>query len=203
MKTPLFCILLALLLPALPARAQLTPQQHQKLVETSRWLGAKKLGYACRWIPPGEMQPWVMDCSNTARFIYQAALHKTLPRTASDQFYELAQQGRITLAPTRIDGSVDTVKLIKMMRSGDLLFWEWTYNIERRPPITHVMIYLGTTGNGRPKMAGSASRAMGEASDGGGPDVYNFDPNESMGGVRNAFGGYIRKARFVGFGRPS
>jgi cell wall-associated NlpC family hydrolase len=202
MKLPSLFTALFLLFSAIPTQAQLTPAQHQKLIETSRWLGAKRLGYASRWTPPGEKQSWVMDCSNTARYLYQTALNKSLSRTASDQFYDLSQQSRITLAPTRIDGSVDTAKLLKLMRSGDLLFWEWTYNIDRRPPITHVMIYLGTTGNGSPKMAGSASRSMGEASGSGGPDVYNFDPNGPMGGVRNSFGGYVHKARFVGFGRP-
>ena len=203
MKFYSFFVLLLFLLPTLPAQAQLTPQQHQKLVETARWLGSKRLGYASRWTPPGESKAWIMDCSNTTRYLYQSALHKTLARTASDQFYDLSQQSRITLAPLRIDGSVDTAKLLKMMRSGDLLFWEWTYNIDRRPPITHVMIYLGTTANGSPKMAGSASSSMGEASGSGGPDVYNFDPNSPMGGVKGVFGRYIHKARFVGFGRPS
>jgi len=203
MKLTSFFLFLIFLGFLLPSQAQITPQQHQKLVETARWLGSKRLAYASRWTPPGEKQSWVMDCSNTTRYLYQAALQKTLPRTASDQFYNLSQQNRITLAPQRIDGTVDTAKLLKMMRSGDLLFWEWTYDIQRRPPITHVMVYLGTTSNGTPKMAGSASRSMGEASGGGGPDVYIFDPNGPMGGVRSSFGKYIRKARFVGFGRPS
>jgi len=201
-----YCPLLAILvflLGAPASRAQLSPEQHQRLVDTARWLSGKKLAYASRWTPPGESKPWIMDCSNTARYLYQAALNKPLARTASDQYFDLYQQSRITQAPTLPDGSVDTARLLKMMRSGDLLFWEWTYDIERRPPITHVMIYLGTSASGKPKMAGSASSAVGEASRGGGPDVYDFDPNSPMGGVRGMFGGFKHKARFVGFGRPS
>jgi len=29
------------------------------------------------------------------------------------------------------------------LKPGDLLFWRGTYNIDRDPPITHTMIYLG------------------------------------------------------------
>ena len=82
------------------------------------------------------------------------------------------------------------------MASGDLLFWEWTYNIKRSPPITHVMIYLGRDKKGIPRMAGSSSGKN------GGVGIYTFDPNAPMGGVKNAFGRYVKRARFVGFGRP-
>ncbi|MEP7072307.1 MAG: peptidoglycan endopeptidase, partial [Verrucomicrobiota bacterium] len=44
-------------------------------------------------------------------------------------------------------------------RPGDLLFWTGTYSIERDPPITHAMIYLG-----REKKSGK--RVMVGASDG-------------------------------------
>jgi cell wall-associated NlpC family hydrolase len=190
------------LLVVTPAWAQLTPEQHSKLVETCRWLGTQRISYNQTWTPPGRSQPWgAMDCSNTTRYIFHAAFGIKIPRTASDQYYELLQKGRITPAPRRPDGSVDTDALVKNLRSGDLLFWEWTYNIKRRPPITHVMVYLGRTADGTPKMAGSSSSGRGERTYNGGVDVYVFNPNAPSGGVRNIFGGYSRVGRFVATGR--
>jgi cell wall-associated NlpC family hydrolase len=184
------------------ASAQLKPDQHQTLVATVRWLAQEGVGYGEAWRLPQEKNAWVMDCSNTTRYLYKRALGMELPRTASDQYYTLWQQGRITAAPVKSDGAVDATALIGQMRSGDLLFWEWTYDIKRTPPVSHVMIYLGRTADGLPKMAGSSSRGLGETSQRGGVDVYTFDPNAPMGGVKNMFGQYVRKARFVGFGRP-
>lgn len=178
--------------------AQLSPDQHQRLVRASQDMAKRGIRYSARWNPPGEPTPWIMDCSNTARWIYKSALGKDLPRTASDQYDWLLQQGRITLAPRRRDGSVDMERLFGMLRSGDLLFWEWTYNTKRNPPITHVMVYLGRTANGVHKMFGANTRSQGELSGTrGGPDIYIFDPRKPMGGVRGPQDG-----RFVAFGRP-
>ncbi|MFZ5807224.1 MAG: NlpC/P60 family protein [Verrucomicrobiota bacterium] len=181
--------------------AQLTPEQHKQLVDTARWISRYRIRYSQDWTPPGENREWTMDCSNTARYLYKKVLGTDIPRTASDQYYELSRKHKITPAPLMEDGSVDTEKLLGMLRSGDLLFWEWTYNIKRRPPISHVMIYLGKTKNGTPKMVGSSSASWGEKTRSGGVDVYVFDPNASMGGVKNFWGHYVRRGRFVGFGR--
>jgi len=187
---------------AVRVQAQLPPADQQRLVDTARWLGSLHISYADEWIPPGGTKPIVMDCSNTARYIYHYALAKKLPRTASDQFYTLRQKNRVWAAPRGLDGLVDTPELMKHLRSGDLLFWEWTYDIKRTPPITHVMVYLGKTPDGKPMMFGSSQRPVGEQTRRGGVDVYEFNPNASMGGVKGFFGQYIHKGRFVGFGRP-
>ncbi len=201
MRLLLFTGFFALAL-VIEAVAQLSPSQHEHLVATSRWLASERIGYNQRWRLPGESEPWVMDCSNTSRYIYRRAFGIDLPRTASSQYWVLSQEGRITAAPRRVDGGVDTPRLLGQLRSGDLLFWEWTYDIKRTPPITHVMIYLGQTASGEPRMVGSASRSRGEITQRGGVDVYRFDPNAPMGGVRDARGNYTRVGRFVGFGRP-
>jgi hypothetical protein len=188
--------LTSLLPDSLPA--QLTPEQHQALIRTSQDLARRGIRYGGRWHPPGEKTSWIMDCSNTARWVYWAALKKELPRTASDQYYELHQQGRITPVPKLSNGTIDTKRLYSMLRSGDLLFWEWTYNTKRRPPITHVMIYLGHTSDGVHKMMGSNTRSRGDLSGTlGGPDIFNFNPSHPMGGVRGPQDG-----KFVAFGRP-
>ncbi|MDR1304684.1 MAG: C40 family peptidase [Verrucomicrobiales bacterium] len=183
------------------ANAQLTPTQHATLVDEMRQLSARRIAYNQGWQPPGAAKAWAMDCSNTSRYIYQTVFGLQLPRTASDQYYALKQVKRIVYAPRLANGRVDTEALLSQLRSGDLLFWQWTYDIERDPPITHVMVYLGRTADGTPKMAGSASRSKGEQTNRGGVNVYVFDPNASMGGVKNIFGDYIRRGEFVGFGR--
>lgn len=182
--------------------AQLSPAQHKQLVETSRWLAKCGIGYNQQWCPPGEEERWLMDCSNTVRYIYRKALGRTLPRVASSQYYVLKQENLVTQAPRREDGAVDTEKLFEQLRSGDLLFWEWTYNIKRTPPVSHVMIYLGKTRSGVPKMVGAVVSSRGEVTKSGGIDVYPFDPNAPCGGVKNFFGQYVKRGRFVGFGRP-
>ncbi|MEM6883923.1 MAG: NlpC/P60 family protein [Verrucomicrobiota bacterium] len=176
------------------ASAQLTREQFGELMKTVRWLDSKNIRYREEVRLPGESEPWMMDCSNTVRYIAKDALGLELSRVASGQYWELDQAGKITQAPWR-DGRVDTEKLLDQMASGDLIFWEWTYDIKRSPPITHVMIYLGRDKNGIARMAGSSSGKN------GGVGVYRFDPNANMGGVRGMFGGYKRKAKFVGFGR--
>ena len=52
----------------------------------------------------------------------------------------------------------DNVEL-REMRPGDLLFWTGTYRVDRDPPVTHVMIYLG-------KRKKDGKRLMFGASDG-------------------------------------
>jgi uncharacterized protein YfaT (DUF1175 family) len=87
---------------------------------------------------------------------------------------------------------------MEQLRPGDLLFWTGTYDIERDPPITHAMIYLG-----REKSTGK--RIMVGASDG---RVYRdqsrfgvsvFDLKVSRPGRTAANG---RTPDFVGYGRP-
>ena len=185
----------------LSGHAQLSPEQHALLVDKVRQLSQHRIGYSERWVPPQSQEAWMMDCSNTSRYIYWSVFGIKLPRVASDQYYDLKQAGKITYAPRFPDGKVDREGLLAELRSGDLLFWEWTYDIDRRPPITHVMVYLGRTADGVPKMVGSATRARGELTQSGGVDVYEFDPNANYGGVKNFWGNYVRRAQFVGFGR--
>jgi cell wall-associated NlpC family hydrolase len=147
---------------------------------------AQNISYNARWLPPGENQAWVMDCSNTARWLYREVRGIDLPRTASDQYELLRRHGR--LWRTR-----DERTLRKRLRPGDLLFWENTYKPPRKPPVTHVMVYLGTDARGRMMMAGSQNSS--------GPDIYEFHPDKKTGGYRFFFF-FHRDGRFVAYGRP-
>lgn len=188
--------LAALLLLVAPALAQtpasvrraepVTTPAPRTFAEAIAIPAAANVRYGGRWIPPGESSPWVMDCSNTARWLYREVRGLQIPRTASDQYEWLRRRGH--LWRTR-----DERTLRKRLRPGDLLFWEHTYRPKRKPPVTHVMVYLGRDARGRLMMAGSQTSS--------GPDVYQFKPAQKSGGYR-FFLFFHRAGRFVAYGRP-
>jgi hypothetical protein len=143
--------------------------------------------YNGRWTPPGSAKPWVMDCSNTARWLYLSAAGHQLPRTASEQYEALRAARQLW----RVNASSRNWQ--SRLRPGDLLFWENTYRPKRKPPITHVMVYLGRGPDGALRMAGSQGSR--------GVDFYTFRPETPYGGY-NWFLWFKRTGRFVAFGRP-
>jgi hypothetical protein len=96
-----------------------------------------------------------------------------------------------------VSGEEDSFELNEL-KPGDLLFWSGTYSIERDPPITHVMIYLG-----REKKTGA--RVMVGASDGRtyqsqqrfGVSVFEFKMPQTENS--EAYEGRERP-RFIGYG---
>jgi cell wall-associated NlpC family hydrolase len=174
-----------------------------KFLCEARSLGDRGIDYDDDWRPPGERSAWVMDCSNTSRWLYKSVTGINLPRTASDQYYYLHQQGKAWDVPKTDYGLPDVAYLQHNLKPGDLLFWENTYKPERSPPITHVMVFLGTNERGEWIMAGSQSSRGGEHNRrDGGPDVYIFRPSQPCGGWSSWFGMNRHVGRFCAFGRP-
>ncbi len=174
-----------------------------KFLQTARALGDRGIDYDDDWRPPGERSSWTMDCSNTTRWLYKSVAGINLPRTASDQYYYLHLQGKAWDVPTTNGGLPDVTYLQRNLKPGDLLFWENTYRPERQPPITHVMVFLGTNERGQWIMAGSQSSRGGEHNrSNGGPDVYVFRPSQPCGGYSTWFGMNRHVGRFCAFGRP-
>ncbi|MDD5200305.1 MAG: NlpC/P60 family protein [Terrimicrobiaceae bacterium] len=178
--------------PVATARAEPVPvpeaaPQSNGFAEAIAIPAAQNVRYNGRWVPPGEPSPWVMDCSNTSRWLYREVRGIELPRTASDQYEWLRARHRLWRARP------DAASLRRRLQTGDLLFWENTYRPERRPPVTHVMLFLGTDERGRMMMAGSQGAS--------GPDTYEFQPAKKMGGYRFFFF-FRRDGRFVAYGRP-
>lgn len=153
----------------------------------ARWLDGEGIGYGEHWVPPGGGSAWKMDCSNTVRWLYREGRGELLPRTGSGQYEHFRRMGKVRRV--RPDGR----RLARELRRGDLLFWEHTYRPVRRPPVTHVMMYLGRDRAGRMWMAG--------AQGGGGVGVHEFRPRMAMGGYR-WFLWFRREGRFVGYARP-
>lgn len=96
-----------------------------------------------------------MDCSGTVFYLLNAAGFKDVPRDASEQYSWVRKQARFyaVLSKKAENSELDE------LRPGDLMFWSGTYNIDRDPPVTHTMIYLG-------KRKSDGKRLMFGASDG-------------------------------------
>jgi LysM repeat protein len=174
-----------------------------RFTQAARELGDRGLSYDDDWVPPGESHSWTMDCSNTARYLYRETAGIELPRTASDQYYYLHLQNKAWDVPQTASGFADCNYLRANLKPGDLLFWENTYKPERQPPITHVMVFLGTNDKGEWIMAGSQSSRGGEHNrPRGGPDIYVFNPTRPCGGYSTWMGLVHHQGRFCAFGRP-
>lgn len=159
----------------------------ERLVAAIRGIASSGVPYAGTWVAPsGERLS--MDCSNTARWLLQETQGLQVPRTASSQYEFFRKQGKLR----RVSSS--PAKLRRILRPGDVLFWEHTYRPRRKPPVTHVMIYAGTTPDGTMQMVGSQGSR--------GPNVYSFRPDRRMGGYRWFLGLLKRSGRFVAFARP-
>jgi len=174
-----------------------------RFLQEAQLLSDQGIEYDEDWRPPGESRAWEMDCSNTTRYLYKVTTGIQLPRTASDQYYYLHLQGKAWDVPQTADGWADTEFLRHNLKPGDLLFWENTYRPERQPPITHVMVFLGTNDKGQWIMAGSQTSRGGEHNRrNGGPDIYVFRPTQPCGGYTTWLGLVHHQGRFCAFGRP-
>lgn len=158
-----------------------------ELESLARWLEGQRIGYARPWVPPGESQAWKMDCSNAVRWLHREIRGEALPRTSSGQFEFFRERGRFQRMKP------DAGRLARTLHAGDLLFWEHTYRPQRKPPVTHVMMYLGRDRSGRMWMAGSQGKR--------GVGIHEFRPGQRMGGY-NWFLWFRREGRFIGFARP-
>jgi len=174
-----------------------------RFLQEARALSEFGIDYDEDWRPPGETHAWTMDCSNTARYLYKITTGIQLPRTASDQYYYLHLQNKAWDVPQGANGFADRDYLQQNLKPGDLLFWENTYRPERQPPITHVMVFLGTNDKGQWIMAGSQTNRGGlHNRHNGGVDIYAFDPAQPSGGYSTWLGMVHHHGRFCAFGRP-
>ena len=130
-----------------------------------------------------------MDCSGTVYYLLKQAGIKDVPRDASELYTWVWKKEHVTPVTS---SNLDTFELSKL-KPGDLLFWTGTYDIQRDPPITHVMIYLGTnkeTGN-RVMVGASEGRAY-AGKPRYGVSVFDF--------VLPQASGKSDSSRFIGYG---
>lgn len=80
-----------------------------------------------------------MDCSGTVSYLLKSQGFTSVPRQASEQYSWVREKSRIYPVLSKKQDNPE----LKELRPGDLMFWTGTYNVDRDPPVTHTMIYLG------------------------------------------------------------
>jgi peptidoglycan DL-endopeptidase CwlO len=124
----------------------------RKLTDTALELTTRNLDYKYGSADPANGG---MDCSGFVFYVLTQNGVRDVPRDSSQQYVWLRKAGNFKAVNSRQEDTFELDELVP----GDLLFWTGTYNIERDPPITHAMIYLG-------REKGTNQRIMVGASDG-------------------------------------
>ena len=128
------------------------PLKVQKLLTSALELTTRNLDYKYGSADPASGG---MDCSGFVYYVLRQNEVGDVPRDSSQQYVWLRRAGKFEPVFSRKEDSFE----LENLKPGDLLFWTGTYAIDRDPPITHAMIYLG-----REKKTGK--RVMVGASDG-------------------------------------
>ncbi len=111
----------------------------QRLIDIALDLSSRKLTYTFGSNAPGKGG---MDCSGTVQYTLQQLGVEKVPRSSYDMYHWVLASGEMTKTPGL--SAVDDPVLAKL-QPGQLIFWEGTYQTkDRNPPVSHVMIYLGT-----------------------------------------------------------
>jgi hypothetical protein len=164
------------------------PLKVQKLLTAALELTTRNLDYKYGSADPASGG---MDCSGFVYYVLKENEIPDVPRDSSQQYVWLRRSRQFESVLSEKDDSFE----LEDLKPGDLLFWTGTYSIQRDPPITHAMIYLG-----REKKTGN--RVMVGASDG---RVYQ---GESRFGVsvfdfkvqRHETNGDGKRPTFIGYG---
>src|ERR1051325_3950814 len=128
------------------------PLKVQKLLTAALDLTTRNLDYKYGSADPSSGG---MDCSGFIYYVLKQNDVGDVPRDSSQQYVWLRRARQFESVLSEKDDSFE----LEDLKPGDLLFWTGTYSIQRDPPITHAMIYLG-----REKKTGN--RVMVGASDG-------------------------------------
>jgi cell wall-associated NlpC family hydrolase len=161
----------------------------RKLLDDALDLTRRNLGYTYGSADPGNGG---MDCSGFIYFVLRDNGVPDVPRDASEQYVWVRKAGnfRAVLSPDPDSFELDELK------PGDLLFWTGTYGVERDPPVTHTMIYLGKEKeSGKPIMIGASDGRTFEGKQRFGVSVFDFKTSGSKNPTSSE-----RHPRFVGYG---
>lgn len=115
------------------------PQEMRQLIDTALALTKRNLTYTFGSNSPKNSG---MDCSGTIQHVLQSVGVDKAPRTSYDFYHWVKKENSLTDARS---AKATNDAVFRKLKPGDLVFWEGTYNTgKRNPPISHVMIYLGT-----------------------------------------------------------
>jgi cell wall-associated NlpC family hydrolase len=164
------------------------PAAVQHLISNGLALTTRDLGYKYGSDDPANGG---MDCSGTVYYLLTQAGLKNVPRDSLGM-YEWVWKESVFHS---VVGTKDDTFELEKLRPGDLLFWTGTYNVERDPPVTHVMIYLGTSRlTGRRVMVGASDGRTFNDEPRYGVSVFDFKLPR---GEKSAGDG---GSRFIGYG---
>ena len=134
-----------------------------------------------------------MDCSGFIYYVLRKNGAEDVPRDASEQYVWVRKAGNFRAVLSR---DIDSFELDEL-KPGDLLFWTGTYSVERDPPVTHTMIYLGKEKkSGRPIMVGASDGRTYEGDQQFGVSVFDFKTARVKGASASG-----THPRFVGYGK--
>src|SRR5438309_5059077 len=112
------------------------PPKVRQVIDAGLALTKQNLGYTYGSADP---KNGGMDCSGFIYYVLQQNGLPDVPRDSSQQYVWVRKAGDFKAVLSRKEDSFE----LDDLKPGDLLFWRGTYNIDRDPPITHTMIYLG------------------------------------------------------------
>lgn len=144
------------------------PAKVQKLLASALELTTRNLDYKYGSADPATGG---VDCSGFVYFVLKQNGVDDVPRDSSEQYTWLRLARRFEPVLSRKDDSFE----LENLKPGDLLFWTGTYSIERDPPITHSMIYLGRERKtGRRVMVGASDGRIYQGESRYGVSVFDF-----------------------------
>lgn len=115
-----------------------------------------------------------MDCSGSMQFLLSDIGFKDMPRTSYDQ-YSWLRKARTLYHSKSIPNQMGGRKGIK---PGDLIFWGGTYNSGHK--VSHVMLYLGQSGDGTHYMFGARGKNK-RGLNGSGVDIFRLESGYQKG----------------------
>ena len=162
----------------------------RQIIDAGLQLTKQNLGYNYGSADPANGG---MDCSGFIYYLLNQNGFKDVPRDSSQQYVWVRKAGNFNAVLSRHE---DTFELDDL-KAGDLLFWSGTYNIDRDPPITHTMIYLGREKRTKKRvMVGSSDGRTYDGKQRFGVSVFDFKmpppPNSGDAKISPAFVGYGR-----------
>jgi peptidoglycan DL-endopeptidase CwlO len=166
------------------------PARVRQILDAGLELTKQNLGYTYGSADPANGG---MDCSGFIYYLLTENGFKDVPRDSSQQYVWVRKAGNFDAVLSRHE---DTFEL-DALKPGDLLFWSGTYNIDRDPPITHTMIYLGRENRTKKRvMLGSSDGRTYDGKQRFGVSVFDFKmpppPNSGDAKISPLFVGYGR-----------
>jgi peptidoglycan DL-endopeptidase CwlO len=166
------------------------PLKVRQVIDAGLALTKQNLGYTYGSADP---KNGGMDCSGFIYFVLQQNGYPDAPRDSSQQYVWVRKAGNFNAVLSRKEDSFE----FDALKPGDLLFWRGTYNIDRDPPITHTMIYLGREKRTKKRvMVGSSDGRTYDGKQRWGVSVFDFKmpppPQSGDAKISPVFVGYGR-----------